>query len=44
MQRHISKKIRSAGGRTKGPKKRQKDDDLKFEENLILLCEKLINK
>lgn len=42
--RHISKKIRNAGGRTKGPKKRQKDDDLKFEENLILLCEKLINK
>lgn len=40
--RHISKKVRSAGGRTKGPKKRQKEDDIKFEESLISLC-KMIN-
>ena len=40
--RHISKKARAAGCRTKGPKKRQKEDDIKFEENLINLCENLI--
>lgn len=40
--RHISKKVRSAGGRTKGPKKRQKEDDIKFEESLMRLC-KMIN-
>ena len=40
--RHISKKVRSSGGRTKGPKKRQKEDDIKFEETLTLLCERLI--
>ena len=40
--RHISKKVRAAGGRMKGPKKRQKEYDIKFEESLIQLCEKLI--
>ena len=40
--RHISKKARAAGCRTKGPKKRQKEDDIKFEESLINLCENLI--
>jgi len=40
--RHISKKARAAGCRTKGPKKRQKEDDIKFEENLINLCKNLI--
>lgn len=39
--RHIAKKVRQAGGRTKGPKKRQKEDDVKFEESLIVLCEKV---
>ena len=40
--RHLSKKIRNSGQRTKGPKKRTKDDDIKFEKNLISLIEKLI--
>ena len=40
--RHLSKKIRSSGQRTKGPKKRTKDDDTKFKESLISLIEKLI--
>ena len=39
--RHISKKVRSAGGRMKGPKKRDKEDDIKFEEGLIKLCKEL---
>ncbi|KMT23210.1 YaiI/YqxD family protein [Clostridium cylindrosporum] len=41
--RHISKKIRDAGGRVKGPKKRQKEDNVKFEESLINLCRKILN-
>ncbi|MBO3443515.1 MULTISPECIES: YaiI/YqxD family protein [Clostridia] len=40
--RHISKKVRSAGGRMKGPKKRQKEDDIRFEESMTKLCEKII--
>lgn len=36
--RHISKKVRDAGGRTKGPKKRQKEDNIRFEESLVSLC------
>lgn len=39
--RHISKKIRKSGGRTKGPKKRTKEDDLNFERTLTEICEKL---
>ena len=31
MERHIGQKIRRGGGRTKGPAKRTKDDDAKFE-------------
>lgn len=42
FNRHISKKIRKSGGKTRGPKKRQKEDDILFEKNLIQLCEKLI--
>ncbi|MGL5753079.1 MAG: YaiI/YqxD family protein [Paraclostridium sp.] len=37
--RHINKKARNAGCRVKGPKKRSRADDIKFEENLT----KLIN-
>ena len=37
--RHISKKIRQAGGRLKGPKKRQKEDNEKFEASFRKLCE-----
>ncbi|WP_088069055.1 YaiI/YqxD family protein [Gottfriedia luciferensis] len=32
--RYVSKKIRNAGGRVKGPKKRQKEDNLNFENCL----------
>ena len=31
MERHIGQKIRRSGGRTKGPSKRTKDDDARFE-------------
>ena len=37
---HISKKIRKSGGRTKGPKKRTKEDDLNFERTLTEICDK----
>lgn len=40
--RHISKKIRSSGQRTKGPRKRIKEDDIKFKNSLIDLIEKTI--
>ena len=39
--RHISKKVRQGGGRTKGPKKRSKDDNIRFEESLIKLFEEI---
>lgn len=42
--RYISKKIRQSGGRTKGPKKRSKEDDTKFENSLIAICEEVITK
>lgn len=42
--RHISKKIRQSGGRTKGPKKRSKEDDDKFENALIVICKRLIEE
>ena len=31
LERHIGQKIRRSGGRTKGPAKRTKDDDVRFE-------------
>ncbi|MCL2224246.1 MAG: YaiI/YqxD family protein [Defluviitaleaceae bacterium] len=31
MERHVGQKIRRSGGRTKGPSKRTKDDDARFE-------------
>ena len=34
--RHLSKKIRNSGQRTKGPKKRTKDDDIKDVEVVIV--------
>lgn len=42
LSRHISSKIRNSRGRVKGPKKRQREDDIKFEQNLINLCKTLI--
>lgn len=42
MGRHQNKKIRSAGGRTKGPPKRNKSQDRDFEEMLTkLIAEEL---
>lgn len=32
LERHIGQKIRRGGGRTKGPAKRTKNDDARFEE------------
>ena len=31
MERHIGQKVRRGGGRTKGPSKRTKEDDARFE-------------
>lgn len=42
--RHVSKKIRNSGGKIKGHKKRQKEDDIKFEESLTYTCKKLIKE
>lgn len=38
-ERHMSQKIRRAGGRTSNPRKRTKEDDLRLEKNLIKLIE-----
>lgn len=38
-ERHISQKIRRAGGRTNNPKKRTKEDDVRLEKNIIKLIE-----
>jgi hypothetical protein len=35
MKRFMGQKIRRSGGRTKGPKKRKREEDLKFEEVLL---------
>ena len=37
--RHISKKIRKSGGKTKGHKKRTKEDDINFEKTLNEILE-----
>lgn len=42
--RHIAKKIRQAGGRMKGPKKRQKENDECFERAIKALILQQINK
>lgn len=39
FQRHMGSKIRRAGGRTKGPKKRKTDNDRKFRESLLGLLD-----
>ena len=46
LRRHVSKNIRKAGGKTKGPSKRKKEDDYIFEstlENFIQKCKKEID-
>ncbi|WP_397537768.1 YaiI/YqxD family protein [Rummeliibacillus pycnus] len=40
--RHFNQKIRQAGGRTKGPKKRTKEINDKFIDNFRKLCEHVI--
>ena len=37
--RHVSQKIRTAGGRTKGPKKRAREDDERFKAALGAMLE-----
>ncbi|KZE36859.1 hypothetical protein AV656_13840 [Bhargavaea cecembensis] len=37
MSRYVSKKVREAGGRMKGPKKRKPEADYRFERNLNAL-------
>lgn len=37
--RYLSKKVRNSRERLKGPKKRQKEDDIKFQQSLIYLIE-----
>ncbi|OCA85158.1 YaiI/YqxD family protein [Pseudobacillus wudalianchiensis] len=39
--RHVAKKARQAGGRMKGPKKRQKEDDQRFEEHFLELIKRV---
>ncbi|MFI3325543.1 MAG: DUF188 domain-containing protein [Clostridia bacterium] len=41
MQRHISKKVRKAGGRLKGPSKRTADQDVEFEKTLTSFLENI---
>lgn len=43
FSRYVSKKIRNAGGRVKGPKKRKKEDNTNFEQNLRKLLNSLIS-
>jgi hypothetical protein len=43
FSRYVSKKIRNAGGRVKGPKKRKKEDNTNFEESLRKLLNSLIS-
>lgn len=38
--RHMAQKVRQAGGRMRGPKKRQKEDNEKFEIGFTKLIEK----
>jgi len=40
MERHIGKKIRRGGGRAKGPAKRTKEDDTRFEAALLGLMDR----
>lgn len=39
FQRFLSKKVRKGGGKTSNPKKRTKEDNLKFEESFRKLLE-----
>jgi len=39
QKRYVSQQIRKAGGRTSGPPKRKKENDLKFEKSFIQLLD-----
>ena len=41
MERHIGQKIRRSGGRTKGPSKRTKEDDTRFEAAFEMLLDEM---
>ena len=41
FKRHLSKKIRNSGQKIKGPKKRSKEDDIKFKNSLTFLIENI---
>lgn len=40
--RHVGQKIRRAGGRTKGPKKRTQENNIAFELKFRQICERAI--
>ena len=40
FERHLSAKVRRSGGKHKNVKKRTKNDDINFQESLILLLDK----
>ena len=42
--RHTAQKVRMAGGRLRGPKKRSKESNVKFEESLKSLCTRLVQE
>lgn len=39
FRRHMAKVARKSGDRLKGPKKRKEEDNVKFKESLIRLCQ-----
>jgi len=41
--RHVGQKIRRAGGRTKGPKKRTQENNISFEMKFRQICERAIS-
>lgn len=43
FQRFVSQKIRKAGGKTRGPKKRKKEDNMRFEKALRELIAQIKN-
>lgn len=40
--RHVGQKVRRAGGRTKGPKKRTAENNFEFENKFRQLCERAV--
>ena len=44
MKRYMGQKIRRGGGRTKGPKKRKRQEDLLFEDILLKTMKSKLNR